>query len=114
MKKLLRLFCPLMAGKTNWLPAVVAAPAPPTSSNPVVPNYEGTSRPAEAPASKPEVLLVTKDHSLYSATRYWVEGNTLYYITGYEVRKSLPLDQLDLEFTRQLNKERNVPFDLGR
>ena len=57
-------------------------------------------------------LLVFKDHSIYGVTDYWLEAGQLHYVTSYGARNAVTLDQLDLEMTAQLNRERNVEFTL--
>ncbi len=59
-------------------------------------------------------LIAFKDHTILPALAYWIEGDTLNYITqqGTPNRVSLPL--VDREFSLQLNRERQVDFNLPR
>ena len=57
-------------------------------------------------------LIAFKDHSIYSAFAYWVEGDTLNYITVQGSKNSASLDLVDREFSQQINKERKVEFGL--
>jgi hypothetical protein len=94
----------------------------PETANPVLRDYTDTPVPDGAPqqdsqtgaANSPSVffLIALKDHTIYPALAYWVENNTLNYITTQGVRNSVPLDQVDRDFSAQLNKERNIDFAL--
>jgi hypothetical protein len=66
-----------------------------------------TSRPAPA-----LTVLVFKDRTLVMVRDYWLEGERLWYETSDGVVASIFLDQLDLPFTQQLNRERSVRFVL--
>ena len=55
-----------------------------------------------------------QDHSIVAAIGYWVEGDTLNYITqdGNQNRVSMAL--VDRDFSKQLNDERHVEFKLPK
>lgn len=57
-------------------------------------------------------LIAMKDHTIFPSIAYWVEGDTLNYITVQGARNSVSLDLVDREFSRQINKERKVEFGL--
>jgi hypothetical protein len=57
-------------------------------------------------------LLAFKDHSVYSALAYWVEDKTLHYVTPQNTHNQASLDLVDVEFTKQLNRDRAVPFSV--
>ena len=72
---------------------------------------------ADAPqetTSEPQVmfLIAMKDHTIFPAVAYWVEGDTLNYITVQGDKNSASLDLVDREFSKQINKERKVEFGL--
>lgn len=76
-------------------------------------NYVVASGSAGSVASTPRlILLAFQDHSIYAATDYWVEGDTIYYTTSYGARNNAPLASLDLALTVELNRERGVDFSL--
>jgi len=96
---------------------------------PVIRNYDqygqevkpGTTPPrpsvsssASTSASSPIYLIATKDQAIRAATAYWVDGNTLHYFTMQREEKQIPLDSVDRAFSQQLNRERNVQFQLPR
>jgi hypothetical protein len=60
----------------------------------------------------PFTLLQLRDGSMYGLTRYWVEGDRLYYVTNYGGENSVPLDRVDIVETTKLNSERSTPFVL--
>ena len=101
----------------------------PDSANPVIRDYSNVPLPepgqvqtppanndqsaAGAPADQQVMfLLAMKDHTIYPAIAYWVEGDTLNYITVQGSKNSVSLDLVDRDFSKQINKERNVEFGL--
>jgi hypothetical protein len=60
----------------------------------------------------PFTLLQLRDGSMYGLTRYWVEGDRLYYVTNYGGENSVPLDRVDIVGTTKLNAGRGTPFVL--
>ena len=71
-----------------------------------------TAAPAEA--DQKIYLIAFKDHSIYSAMAYWVEGDTLHYVTTQGTHNQASLDMIDRDFTDRLNRERNVDLRLPR
>lgn len=100
---------------------------PPAQPQPA-PVYMGPSEPPRpqiqeyvpAPANGTEsggtepsyYLLAFKDHSIYSAVGYWLDGDTLHYITSGNVHNQVSLSLVDRELTEQLNKGRGVQVRL--
>ena len=62
---------------------------------------------------EPDTLLQLKDGSMYGLRDYWEEGGRLYYLTNYGGGNSVPLAQIDLPRTQQLNAERGEKFVLA-
>jgi hypothetical protein len=77
----------------------------------VVPSREPGAA-AVAPAAPRLYLIALKNHSIYTAAEYWVEDGTLHYVTTFGVHNQASLDQVDLEFTTRLNRERGLDFRL--
>jgi hypothetical protein len=71
------------------------------------------SQPTERPwrARRP-TLLILKDGQVHVVTTYWIEVGQLAYVGSDGTRQALSLDDLDLQLTVQLNRERGVPFML--
>ena len=79
--------------------------------------YEAPSRtPVEnAPDETTDYYLIAfKDHSIYSAFAYWVEGDTLHYVTPQRVHNQASVTLVDRELTQKLNSERNLQLKLPR
>lgn len=58
-------------------------------------------------------LIAYKDRSIYSALAYWVEGDTLHYVTTQNTHNQASLNLIDLEQTKKLNADQAVPFSIG-
>ena len=62
---------------------------------------------------KPTIYLIAmKDHTIMPALGYWVQGDTLSYITSQGTKNSISLTLVDRDFSNQLNDERHVEFTL--
>ncbi len=59
-------------------------------------------------------LIAFKDHSIYSAFAFWVEGDTLHYVTPQRVHNQASVTLVDRELTEKLNRERNLQVKLPR
>jgi hypothetical protein len=70
-----------------------------------------TLGPTEAPA-QPVAILVLKDGTEFGVTSYWLQDNRLFYVTTYNIQSSIPIDELDLQATVDLNYKRGVTFTL--
>jgi hypothetical protein len=66
---------------------------------------------ADEPPAQKYYLLAFKDHSVYSAIAYWIEDKTLHYVTPQNSHNQASLDLVDLEFTKKLNLNHDVPFN---
>lgn len=64
----------------------------------------------QASAAPSYYLLAFKDHSVYSALAYWIEDKTLHYVTPQKTHNQASLDLVDVEFTKKLNLNRDMPF----
>lgn len=91
----------------------------PDAANPVIRDYSNVPLPEAGPqpqsqATEAQVmfLIAMKDHTIFPAVAYWVEGDTLNYITVQGSKNSASLDLVDREFSQQINKERKVEFGL--
>jgi hypothetical protein len=79
------------------------------SAPPPPPNQTAGSAPENAPDDNSpgpaHYLIAFKDHTIYAATAYWVDGDTLHYFTEGNVHNQASLALVDREFTERLNKE---------
>ncbi len=70
------------------------------------PARETASNPAAEPSSY--YLIAFKDSSIYSALAYWIEGDTLHYVTAGNNHNQVSLSLVDRPLTERLNRERRV------
>jgi hypothetical protein len=95
---------------------MAAAPEPPPErARPVTHEYDQYGqevRPGAPGAASPVYLLAFTDHVIRAAAAYWVDGKTLHYVTLQHEEKQAPLDTVDRALSVQLNRERQVPFQL--
>jgi len=78
-------------GRWVYYPPVQPQPAPAAQETP-------------AP-EQPNYLLAFKDHNIYSALAYWVDGTTIHYITPGNHHNQASLDLVDRPLTERLSKE---------
>ncbi len=70
--------------------------------------------PARAREAEPTVYLIAfKDRSIYPALSYWVEDDTLHYLTLEGAHNRASMDLIDVEFSERLNRERGLEFRLA-
>ena len=100
----------------------------PEHANPVIRDYtedaSGGIHVYEAPGREPAdtsadenasfYLIAFKDHSIYSAFAYWVEGDTLHYVTPQRVHNQASLSLVDRELTEKLNRNRSMQVKLPK
>ena len=100
----------------------------PDTANPVIRDYSNVPLPEPGQFQTPPAntgdsavntsdqqvmfLIAMKDHTIFPAIAYWVEGDTLNYITVQGAKNSVSLDLVDRDFSKQINKERKVEFGL--
>ena len=85
--------------------------APHQTSTVYQPEPESAAEPARA-ADPPHYLLAFKDHSIYSAVAYWVDGDTLHYFTAGNVHNQASMSLIDRPLTERLNRELGIEFTL--
>lgn len=91
-----------------------------TYQAPVTQNPEGrpvreATRPPSNAEGKPTVYLVAmKSGEVYTALAYWLEDGTVHYITTKHAHNRASLELVDVEMSRQLNRERGLEFALTR
>ncbi|HKD62518.1 MAG TPA: hypothetical protein VKB40_00675 [Candidatus Acidoferrales bacterium] len=76
------------------------------------PEETGGGGGASAASSDTEVVLFLKDGTVYAITDYWVADNKLHYVTNYGGENSIPLDQLDMQRTVDVNTKRGINITL--
>ena len=97
-------------------PEQQSAPVAVYSANPVIRRYDEYGQEVGSSGgsgnSSPLYLIAFKDHIIRPALSYSVTGDTLDYVTLDHEDKQVPLDSVDRDLSRQLNRERRVPFSL--
>lgn len=79
----------------------------PIPSNPDPPKREVSDKPTI-------YLIAMQSGTVYSAYAYWVEGDTLHYITTKHSHNRASLDLVDVKLSDQLNRERSVDFKVRK
>lgn len=65
-------------------------------------------------SDKPTIYLIAmKDGTVYSAYAYWIEGDTLHYVTTKHAMNMASVSLVDATVTNQLNQERGIEFKLA-
>jgi hypothetical protein len=93
----------------------VGVPTAPPAAAPMPPAPpEANAQPQEdASAAEPtHYLIAFKDHTIYSAIAYWVDGTTLHYFTSGNVHNQVSLSLIDRELTQRLNRESGLEVKL--
>jgi hypothetical protein len=90
---------------TQRQPAPYDAPEPQTADQ----LDQSAAAPAEEPA---HYLIAFKDHTIYLAVAYWVDGDTLHYFTAGNTHNQVSISLLDRKLTERLNKESGMDFKL--
>jgi len=65
-----------------------------------------------AASDNPHYLIAFKDHTIYSAVAYWVEGDTLHYFTTPNTHNQVSLALVDRDLTDRLNQESGMDLKL--
>ena len=66
-----------------------------------------------APEQQPTIYLIAlRDHTIVQALGYWMEGNTLHYVSAEQTLNQISLDLVDRDLSQRLNDERHVDFRL--
>lgn len=102
-------------------PAIVNQDFQPDSGTPQLIDYSNIPLPEAAPNpdanelkdDQPTVFLIAlTDHTVVAAIAYWVEGDTLNWVSRDAKQNRMSLSLVDRDFSKQLNDERHVEFKL--
>jgi hypothetical protein len=85
--------------------------APPPAPNQAV-DREQTVASDDNTSDPSHYLIAFKDHTIYAATAYWVDGDTLHYFTSGNVHNQASLGLVDRDFTERLNREAGLDVKL--
>jgi hypothetical protein len=92
--------------RPDQAPAVSSTAPDPTNVAPA-PTVSANNKP-----DQPYFLIAMKDTTIYAASAYWVENNTLNYVTLQGNENRVSLDLVDRELSSRLNRDRSVAFGL--
>jgi hypothetical protein len=72
------------------------------------------SQSSEPPSTlePPHYLIAFKDHTIYTAVAYWVDGDTLHYFTDGNTHNQVSLSLIDRDLTMRLNHEAGIDLKL--
>ncbi|MBI2681317.1 MAG: hypothetical protein HYX25_09970 [Candidatus Solibacter usitatus] len=85
-------------------------PDPP--ARPTTREYPENAAPARAPGESVVYLIAFQDGSIQAAMAYWVDGNTLHYVSTRREQREAPLESVDRALTQRLNRERKLELHL--
>jgi hypothetical protein len=57
-------------------------------------------------------LIAFKDHNIQAATAYKVDGDQFHWITREGQELEAPLSSVDIQFSQQINRDRNVELPI--
>ncbi|MFY9725079.1 MAG: hypothetical protein WAJ87_06265 [Bryobacteraceae bacterium] len=104
------------ASDSGWSgPQYASAPEPPPHSMILnMENMEANPEDTEAnpPGEPAHYYIALKDHHVYLAVAYWVEGDTLHYFLPGNTHNQVSLALVDRDLTERLNRESNVEVHL--
>jgi hypothetical protein len=90
-----------------------AQEAPTETAHPAMHVYQSeTPQASEETPAADHFLFAFKDHSIYSAVAYWVDGDTLHYFTNGNTHNQVSLSLLDRDLTERLNQESGADLKL--
>lgn len=92
-------------------PQQAAQPLSTERARPVTREYDQYGQEIR-PAGSPLYLIAFTDHTIRAAISYRVDGNTLHYTTPEREEKEAALNTVDRALSTQLNRERQVQFQL--
>jgi hypothetical protein len=83
------------------------------------PQYQGQDDPAPQQQTRSSggsnqgyYLIAFNDHTIQAATAYKVEDNQIHWITREGQEMQAPLSSVDIPFSQQINRDRNVEFPI--
>ncbi|HEY1238941.1 MAG TPA: hypothetical protein VGF16_00230 [Bryobacteraceae bacterium] len=65
-----------------------------------------------APPEPQQYLVAFKDHTIYAAVAFWVDGDTLHYFTSGNSHNQVSLSLVDKPLTERLNRESGIDMHL--
>jgi hypothetical protein len=91
-------------------PQYAAAAPPPPPPHSLILNMEDME--AGPPAEPAHYYIALKDHHIYLAVAYWVEGSTLHYFLPGNTHNQVSVSLVDKDLTARLNRESGTEVKL--
>jgi hypothetical protein len=85
---------------------------PPEQNYPNYPNPPARVAPQPAPKQQSEYVFVRRDGTLIFAVAYSWINDRLQYVSEEGLRRTVPLNTIDMDATQQFNEQRGVPIRL--
>jgi hypothetical protein len=85
------------------VPQYAKAAEPPPHS--FILNFEDSDAAATTTAEPAHYYIALKDHRVYLAVAYWVEGDTLHYFLAGNTHNQVSLSMVDRDLMKRLNRE---------
>jgi len=107
-----------------YYPQTYADPAPPVTVyqnpnyvpdppvRPMIRDYPENAPSSRATGEPTVYLIAFQDGSIQAALAYWVDGNTLHYVSTRRVQREAPLESVDRALSQRLNRERRLELHL--
>jgi len=95
-------------------PVVVGGPGEGLAGAPQAFSPEPAGDLAAAPPEPMHYLIAFKDHTIYSAVAYWVDGDTLHYFTSRNTHNQASIALVDRDLTERLNHESGMTVQLPK
>jgi hypothetical protein len=93
-------------------PNISVQQGPPAAYGPPPPRRATADDAPTTSGDAPHYLIAFKDHTVYSALAYWVDGDTLHYFTIGNTHNQVSLTLVDRDLTERLNQESGVDLKL--
>ena len=107
---------PVVVINQNFQPEVVRPQIIDYTNSILPPPGPQASQPNSANVSvegdTPLILIAMKDHTIYPALAYWIQGDTVNYVMAGGAVNHVSLAQIDRELSAKLNAERRPDFKL--
>jgi hypothetical protein len=75
-------------------------------------NYQPPAGQQDDDPSPEHYLIAFKDHTIYSAVAFWVDGDTIHYFTAGNKHNQASVSLIDVALTERLNKDSGINLKL--
>ena len=90
-----------------------APPPPPQPPRPALYEYKPGSLPEPGPPAEPRTFaIILRDGSVHEAMAVWVQEDTLHYMDSDGRHRQTPLDAVDRQSSRRVNRERQLELNI--